>query len=107
MSTLASPPLFDVALTPERERSQAAKTEQRKEEAPEQCSARTGVDDAAMRRFAAACSDGGRLTLEQRLDRVWEGLSAAGAAACPLCGGRMERRGESAARCSGCGSALT
>jgi hypothetical protein len=85
---------------------QTAKTEQRKEEAPGHCSARTGTDDAAMRRFAAVCSDGGRLTLEERLDCVWEGLSAAGAAACPLCGGRMLREID-AARCTGCGSTLT
>ena len=36
------------------------------------------------------CSDGGRLTLEQRLDGVWEGLHAAGAADCPVCGSRMD-----------------
>jgi hypothetical protein len=50
-------------------------------------------------------SDGGRLTLEERLECVWEGLSAAGAAPCPLCGGRMLREAE-AARCTGCGSTL-
>jgi hypothetical protein len=62
-------------------------------------------DQTAMRRFAAVSSDGGRLTLEQRLECVWEGLSAAGAAPCPLCGGRMLREAE-AARCTGCGSTL-
>ncbi|MDT7713629.1 MAG: hypothetical protein QOG46_2482, partial [Pseudonocardiales bacterium] len=36
-------------------------------------------------------SDGGRLTLGQLVDSVWEGLHAAGAAGCPVCGGRMER----------------
>ena len=51
-------------------------------------------------------SDGGRLTLEQRLDRVWEGLLAAGAAECPLCGGEMERAGH-AGRCTDCGSSLS
>jgi hypothetical protein len=50
-------------------------------------------------------SDGGRLTLEQRLDRVWEGLLAAGAAECPLCGGEMERSG-AVGRCGDCGSKL-
>jgi hypothetical protein len=50
-------------------------------------------------------SDGGRLTLEQRLDRVWEGLLAAGAAECPLCGGEMERSA-AAGRCCDCGTAL-
>jgi tRNA(Ile2) C34 agmatinyltransferase TiaS len=51
-------------------------------------------------------SDGGRLTLEQRLDRVWEGLLAAGAAECPLCGGDMERSG-AAGRCGDCGSTIS
>ena len=50
-------------------------------------------------------SDGGRLTLEQRLDRVWEGLLAAGAAECPLCGAEMERSGD-AGRCGGCGTTI-
>jgi hypothetical protein len=59
------------------------------------------------RRERANCSDGGRLTLEQRLDSVWEGLHAAGAADCPVCGSRMERAGESGGRCGGCGSSIS
>jgi hypothetical protein len=51
-------------------------------------------------------SDGGRLTLEQRLDRVWEGLLAAGAADCPLCGAEMQRAGD-AGRCGSCGTTLS
>jgi len=51
-------------------------------------------------------SDGGGLTLGQLVDSVWEGLHAAGAAGCVVCGGRMERAGE-VARCGGCGSALS
>ncbi len=51
-------------------------------------------------------SDGGRLTLEQRLDRVWEGLLAAGVADCPVCGAEMQRSGDAGA-CGGCGSVLT
>jgi hypothetical protein len=48
---------------------------------------------------------GGRLTLEQWLSSVWEGLVAAGDAACPVCGGGMERRlGEG--RCGRCGTRL-
>lgn len=50
-------------------------------------------------------SGGGRLTLEERLERIWEGLLAAGAAECPVCEGRLERvggRGE----CGGCGAVL-
>ena len=48
--------------------------------------------------------DGSRLTLEQRLDSVWEGLRAVGAAECPVCCGRME--GLEPARCGDCGSEL-
>ncbi len=52
-------------------------------------------------------SDGGRLTLEQRLDGVWEGLCAGGAAECPLCRGQMIGvTAESKARCGDCGSSL-
>ena len=51
-------------------------------------------------------SDGGRLTLEQRLDRVWEGLRAAGAADCPMCGAEMHRAG-GVGRCGGCGTTLS
>ncbi|HEX2070901.1 MAG TPA: hypothetical protein VHF90_04550 [Thermoleophilaceae bacterium] len=48
---------------------------------------------------------GGRLTLEQRLDSVWEGLRIGGAAECPVCHGRME--GSGPARCGDCGSELS
>lgn len=51
-------------------------------------------------------SDGGRLTLGQRLDGVWEGLRAAGEAICPLCGGAM-RRHPDGGQCSRCGSRLS
>src|SRR5262245_17576656 len=47
---------------------------------------------------------GSRLTLEQRLDSVWEGLRADGTADCPVCHGRMEGFGP--ARCRDCGSEL-
>ena len=46
--------------------------------------------------------DGGRLTLEQLLDRVWEGLHAAGVADCPVCGSERLRT----AGCEDCGSRL-
>lgn len=49
-------------------------------------------------------SNGGRLTLEQRLDSVWEGLHAEGAAECPVCRGRME--GLDATHCTDCGSQI-
>ena len=51
-------------------------------------------------------SDGGRLTLEQRLDRVWEGLLTAGAAECPMCGSEMGSAA-GAGRCTGCGTTLS
>lgn len=64
------------------------------------------VEDALRRRSAIcpARSGGGRLTLEQKLASVWEGLRADGAAECPVCGGRME--GLEHARCNSCGSEL-
>lgn len=71
---------------------------------------RGGLSEDALRLRSAGCpgrSDGGgRLTLEQRLDSVWEGLRAGGAAECPVCGGRMEAHGDGTARCLGCGSEL-
>ena len=51
-------------------------------------------------------SGGGRLTLEQLLDSVWEGLHADGAAECPLCHARMTRTAAGGS-CSGCGSTLS
>jgi ribosomal protein L37AE/L43A len=60
-----------------------------------------------LRRERSICSDGGRLTLEQRLDGVWEGLHAAGVADCPVCEARMEGAGDATARCGGCGSVLS
>jgi DnaJ-class molecular chaperone len=64
-------------------------------------------DDLMRRRLAghrARPVGGGRLTLEQRLDGVWEGLRTDGAAECPVCHGRME--GPGPARCRDCGSKL-
>jgi hypothetical protein len=51
-------------------------------------------------------SDGGGLTLGELFAGVWEGLHAAGAAGCPVCGERMRRVGE-VGRCGGCGSTLS
>jgi hypothetical protein len=51
-------------------------------------------------------SGGGRLTLEQLLDGVWEGLHADGAAECPVCRGRMSVA-ESGGLCGDCGSTLS
>jgi hypothetical protein len=52
------------------------------------------------------CTDGSRLTLEQSLASVWEGLLAVGAADCLLCGAQMERRG-SVGVCGGCGTKIS
>ncbi len=49
--------------------------------------------------------DDGRLTLEERISRVWEGLHAVGAADCPVCRGRMERAADGG-QCASCGSIL-
>lgn len=68
---------------------------------------RSGVPAPAARR-PDNCSQRGRLTLEQRLAGVWEGLTAAGVAACPLCGAEMRGEpGGAAGRCDGCGSRLS
>jgi hypothetical protein len=53
--------------------------------------------------FAAS---GGRLTLDERISKVWEGLLATGTADCPVCRGRLERMGDSG-RCLSCNSVLT
>lgn len=53
---------------------------------------------------------GGRLTLERRLESVWEGLAATDGAECPLCRGRMTRPAGAPAtepaRCGDCGTTL-
>ena len=52
-------------------------------------------------------SDGCRLTLGRKLDSVWEGLRADGAAECPVCGDRISAAGaRHAARCGSCHSQL-
>ena len=60
-------------------------------------------EDVVRRRFAAS---GGRLTLDERISRVWEGLMTTGAVDCPVCRGRMERMGE-VARCLSCNTTLS
>ncbi len=56
---------------------------------------------------SGGASAGGRLTLGQLLDRVWEGLHAGGAAECPLCQGRISSpAGAGTAGCGGCGTTL-
>ena len=55
---------------------------------------------------SAAAERRGGHTLEDRLERAWEGLNADGAAACPVCRARMERHGGEG-HCSGCGATLS
>jgi len=77
------------------------------------------TEDVATRRLAGVqigragampdrnSSDGGRLTLEQKLESVWEGLHADGAADCPVCQGRIVLMpGWSSARCNTCEACL-
>lgn len=52
---------------------------------------------------APTTSGGGRLTLEQRLASVWEGLLAAGEASCPVCAGRLLGR-PGGGTCATCGA---
>jgi hypothetical protein len=69
---------------------------------------REELGSARGRRERRPCAGGGRLTLEEKLSSVWEGLLAAGQAECPVCRGRMERPAhEPAGACSTCGSALS
>lgn len=57
------------------------------------------------RQERSGCSDGGRVTLERRLDSVWEALHAVGAADCPMCGTRMSSAA-GGGRCGGCGTRI-
>jgi hypothetical protein len=54
----------------------------------------------------AQCTDGSRLTLEQSLASVWEGLLTVGAADCLVCGSQMERRGATGV-CGSCGTKVS
>ena len=47
----------------------------------------------------------GRLTLDELIVDVWEGLHVRGKAACPVCAESLVWAGGES-RCSGCGSAL-
>ncbi len=51
--------------------------------------------------------DGGGLTLGRKLDRVWEGLHAAGATECPLCKGKLASVADgSRGHCGDCGTTI-
>ena len=69
--------------------------------------AREGSSTERARRDVSDAHAGGRLTLEQRLDSVWEGLHAGGAPDCPVCRAELDPLGGAhASRCGGCGSIL-
>jgi hypothetical protein len=51
-------------------------------------------------------TSGRKLTLDERISRVWEGILTAGTADCPVCRGPMERMGE-VARCFSCKTTLS
>ena len=67
---------------------------------------RSAIETARSSSRRVQCSDGGRLTLEQTVSGVWEGLLAVGAADCLVCGAQMERRG-AAGVCGGCGTKIS
>ena len=68
-------------------------------------SGRRSLIESARSQRRPQCTDGSRLTLEQSLASVWEGLFAVGAADCVICGSRMERRG-AGGHCGACGTTL-
>ena len=68
--------------------------------------ARRSLTETARAPRRPQCSDGSRLTLEQSLASVWEGLLAVGAADCLVCGAQMERRG-TVGVCGGCGTKIS
>ena len=69
--------------------------------------AREGSSPEPVRRDASHTHAGGRLTLEQRLDSVWEGLHTGGAPDCAVCQAELGGLGGAhASRCGGCGSVL-
>jgi hypothetical protein len=60
-------------------------------------------------RPAAGVEPSGGPTLERLVSGVWEDLTRAGRAACPVCGGEMSPSAPAApaGACSSCGSELT
>ena len=64
--------------------------------------------DASVRIDSSDAHAGGRLTLEQRLDSVWEGLQAGVAADCPVCQAELgPLAGAHVSSCGRCGSILS
>ena len=67
---------------------------------------RRSLIESARSQRRPQCTDGSRVTLEQTLERAWEGLLAVGAADCLVCGATMVRSGD-AGECGGCGTRLS
>ena len=72
---------------------------------PGRSDAPAAADPARKRGERGPRFGGDRLTLEERLERIWEGLLAAGAAECPVCEGRLECFGGRGV-CGDCGAVL-
>ena len=91
-----------------RERAALGRSEQGRLRAHALAGARQESSLGAVRLDASDAHAGGRLTLEQRLDSVWEGLQAGGAPDCPVCQAELgPLAGADASRCGRCGSILS
>ena len=90
------------------ERAALARSEQGRLRAHALAGARQESSPGPTRLDASDAHAGGRLTLEQRLDSVWEGLQAGVAADCPVCQAELGPfAGVAASRCGRCGSILS
>ena len=68
-----------------------------------------GLSAVPPQRDRGTAGDDATLTLGRLVERAWEGLHRTGGvtrdAACPVCAGRMERRG-AVGECNDCGTRL-
>ncbi len=90
-------------------RASQSRAAQGRRERSELCARPIGREGGSPERLVPTRPDaqaGGRLTLEQLLDSVWEGLRAGGTAECPVCDGPMQRTGPGGARCGRCGTTM-
>ena len=91
-----------------RDRSAPDRNEQSRRLTHALAGAREAAPPAPRGLDASGAHAGGRLTLEQRLDSVWEGLQAGGAPDCPVCRAELGPLGAAdASRCGGCGSIVS
>ena len=72
-----------------------------------ECDARLRLDDAP---YVGMADAHGRLTLDELITGVWEGLAVRGAVECPVCASSMSlgshEDDQRAGSCLGCGSKL-